>query len=306
MKWTQNNIPDLSGKVAIVTGANSGLGLHATQQLAKHGCLVVMACRDLKKAECAKQSILEQVPQAKLIILQLDLADLSSVANFVDNFKNAYPLSLLLNNAGVMNLPFGKTQDGFEMHFGINHLGHFALTGLLLPLLLADTNARVVTVSSIWHRWGHINFGNLQSERKYSPRGAYSNSKLANLLFAFELNRRIQNASDKLISVAAHPGYADTNLQFVAPNMVGSMINKIIYTLGNRLIAQSAAKGALPLLYASTALGVKGGDYYGPDGLKELKGFPILVRSSQEANNREIAQKLWEVSEKLTGIRYLF
>ena len=305
-KWTNKNIPDLTGKIAIVTGANSGLGFYTTLELAKHHCTVVMACRDKFKAQIAQEKILRLVPNAQIMIELVDLASLDSFRLFAENFQTRFSkLSLLVNNAGVMDIPYQKTQDNFERQFATNYLGAFALTGRLFSSLQAEPHARVVMVSSFYHRIGKIDFDNLQGEKKYNAKLAYSNSKLADVMFAIELNRRLQLANSSLISVAAHPGYSDTHLQFVGPNIEKKWLKKLWFKVGNALIAQSAAKGAWPLLYAACAPNVKGGEFYGPDGLWGLRGNPQKIQGAKKAYDEKIAKKLWEVSIELTGVNFL-
>lgn len=303
--WTVNNIPDLTGKVAIVTGANSGLGYQVARGLASKGAQVVLASRDKQKGESALQKLRSELPKATLDLILLDLADLASIRQFVQTFSERYSaLHILCNNAGVMAIPYRQTVDGFEMQFGTNHLGHFALTGLLLPLILATEGARVVTTSSMLHRSGRINFADLQGEAHYNPSGAYSQSKLANLLFAYELQRKLKEQGATAISVAAHPGYSATNLQMAGPRMQGSALRAGAMAFSNLVFAQSAAMGALPTLYAATAPEVQGGEYYGPDGLMEMRGYPKKVSSTELSYQKDLAEALWSVSEKLTGVQY--
>jgi NAD(P)-dependent dehydrogenase (short-subunit alcohol dehydrogenase family) len=298
-------MPNLEGAVAVVTGANSGIGLETARELARKGATVVMAARNAQKNEQAWQNILASVPGADLVKMRLDLADLASVREFADEYRQRYSsLHLLINNAGVMAIPQRTTADGFEMQFGTNHLGHFALTGLLLELLLGTLGARVVTVSSAIHQMGSIPFDDLQSKRRYSRWGAYATSKLANLLFAFELQRRLEAIGARAISVAAHPGYASTNLQHVGPEMDRSRVQQLITAVMNPLFAQSAVMGALPTLYAATAPDVRGGDYIGPGGLAKMRGYPIKVRAGAHAHDTVTAQRLWMASEELTGVQY--
>ena len=295
-KWTAENIPDQTGRVAIVTGANSGIGFETTKALAAKGATVVMACRNLDKAHNAAADIRESVPDASLEILELDLADLHRVRDFVAAFKEAFDrLDLLINNAGVMVPPYGKTANGFELQFGANHLGHFALTGYLMDALQETPGSRVVTVSSGAHRMAKMDFKNLQAEKGYKPWEAYGRSKLANLLFTFELQRRLEDARIDAIAVAAHPGGTKTNLQSNMSAFVRPLMN---------LMMQDAAMGALPTLYAATAPDVKGGDYYGPDGFQEMRGYPEKVASSKESKDVGVARQLWVESEKLTGITF--
>jgi NAD(P)-dependent dehydrogenase (short-subunit alcohol dehydrogenase family) len=303
-RWTEADIPDQRGRTAVVTGANSGIGFQAARALAEHGARVVLAVRDPDKGEAAAERVVMGAPQAaRPEVRRLDLADLASVRAFAEAFGE--PLDLLVNNAGVMALPRRTTADGFEMQFGTNHLGHFALTGLLLDRLLERPGARVVTVSSGAHRTGRIRFDDLQGERRYQRWLAYGQSKLANLLFAAELQRRATAAGLDLLSVAAHPGYASTNLQVRGAQMDGSTIKEQGALLLNRLVGQSEEMGALPTLYAATAPDVRGGGYFGPDGPFEGRGHPRPVGRSGAARDEAVARRLWEVSEELTGVRYL-
>jgi len=293
--WTTSDIPDMSGKVVIVTGANSGIGYETARALARKGASVVMACRNLEKANAAASEIALGDPDAVLDIIQLDLADLDSVRSFADTFKSRYAqLDLLINNAGVMVPPFTRTADGFELQFGANHLGHFALTGLLLERLLETPQARIINVSSGAHRMGSgtIDFDNLNAEKGYSASAAYAQSKLANLLFTLELNRRLKALGSDVIAASAHPGWTVTGLQ-----------RGFMHTI-SRIFGQQPEIGAMPTLLAATDPGVQRDDYYGPDGFMEMRGYPIKVGSSAAANDPELARRLWDVSEELTGIRY--
>jgi NAD(P)-dependent dehydrogenase (short-subunit alcohol dehydrogenase family) len=301
MPWTADQIPDQHGRIAIVTGANSGIGLTAARELARAGAHVIMACRDTAKGERAAQTIRDQVPEAELDVTALDLASLDSVRQFAAGYS-APGLDLLINNAGVMVPPKRTTEDGFELQFGTNHLGHFALTGRLLDKLLATPQSRVVTVSSTAHKIGRINFDDLQSERSYRRWPAYGQSKLANLLFALELDRRLRAGEAGLLSVAAHPGYAATNLQFAA---TPSRIERIGSVVLNRVWAQDAEHGALPTLYAATA-DIAGGSFVGPDGFQEMRGHPTLVKPTRAAQDPDTARRLWDVSESLTGVSFDF
>ena len=304
-RWTAAQMPDLSGRTAVVTGANSGLGLETARELVRRGAHVVLACRDAARARAAADAIARETHVGTAEVGELDLASLASVRAFARGFRGAHDtLGLLVNNAGVMAIPRRTTADGFEMQLGTNHLGHFALTGLLLEALLGTPGARIVTVSSTAHRLGHIDFDDLQGERRYGAWRAYAQSKLANLLFAFELQRRLAASRADAISVAAHPGYAATQLQFVGPRLTGSSLMRGVMEFGNRLFAQDAAAGALPTLYAATALDVRGGDYVGPDGFAEMKGHPKRVAATARAHDAESAARLWEVSERLTGVRF--
>jgi NAD(P)-dependent dehydrogenase (short-subunit alcohol dehydrogenase family) len=294
-------VPDQTGRIAIVTGANSGIGLDAARVLARAGAHVVLACRDAAKGETAAASIRSEVSGADLELASLDLASLQSVHEFADGYAHDR-LDLLINNAGVMVPPYRKTADGFELQFGTNHLGHFALTGRLLDRLLKTPRARVVTVSSTAHKFGRIDFEDLQSERSYHRWRAYGQSKLANLLFTFELDRRLRDRGADVLSVAAHPGYAATNLQFAA---TPSRIERLGSIVLNRVVAQSAERGAEPTLYAATAE-IPGGSFVGPDGFQEMRGAPTLVNATRAARDPETARRLWDVSEQLTGVRFAF
>ncbi|HWA67853.1 MAG TPA: oxidoreductase [Mycobacteriales bacterium] len=302
-RWKASDIPDQSGKVAVVTGANSGLGYHTALELARNGARVVVASRSDVRGKEAVARIVAAVPDADLDLRGLDLADLSNIRAFADGLRSSYPtIDLLINNAGVMAIPRSLTADGFEMQFGTNHLGHFALTGLLLPSLLAAPAARVVTVSSTAHKPGHIDFDDLMAERRYRRWNVYSNSKLANLLFTYELQRKLVAAGSAAIAVAAHPGTSATNLVTVSAQ--DSLIKRIVMPAGARLISQSAAKGALPQLYAATAPDVKGGEYFGPNGIAESFGYPKRVDSIPESKDPDVASRLWSVSQTLTGVSY--
>jgi len=304
--WTLDDIPDLRGKFAVVTGANSGLGLHTAAALAGKGARVLLACRDAAKAEAAMQQIRAQAPSAQLEFLALDLADLASVRQFAATLLQREPrLDLLCNNAGVMALPCRKTRDGFEMQVGTNHLGHFALTGLLLPLLQQTPGSRVVTVSSLAHHLGRIRLDDLNWERGYSKWPAYAQSKLANLMFALELGRRLQKAGSTTLSLAAHPGYAATNLQFAGPAMENSALGRLGMQLGNALLSQPAEAGAWPTLRAATAADARNGEFYGPRGFQQLRGAPGRCRYNPRAADESVAAQLWSLSERLTDVRYL-
>jgi NAD(P)-dependent dehydrogenase (short-subunit alcohol dehydrogenase family) len=284
-----------------VTGGNSGLGLETARQLARAGADVVIACRNPDKGAAASAEIKAGVPDARLQVAALDLASLDSVHAFAEWFRTERDgLDLLINNAGVMAPPRRETADGFELQFGTNHLGHFALTALLLGGMHERDDARIVTISSGAHRMGKIAFDDLQSEHRYFRWRAYGQSKLSNLLFAFELDRRLRAAGSAVKSVAAHPGYAATNLQSAAPPLV----DRLVMMVSNRVIAQSAAMGALPQLYAATYPGLEGGTYVGPDGIGEQRGHPKPVGTSRAARDERAAQRLWEVSEELTGVSF--
>ncbi len=307
-RWTAQDIPDLSGKVAVVTGANSGLGLHTAAGLAGKGAKVILACRTQAKAEQALATIREQHPNAALEFRALDLASLASVRTFAAALLADHAqLDLLCNNAGVMALPLSRTAEGFEMQIGTNHLGHFALTGLLLDALAAADSARVVNVASMAHNWTPgIRLDDLNWERgKYQRWIAYGQSKLANLLFTYELDRRLRAAGLPVLSVAAHPGYSSTNLQTVAAEQKKSAFEKAYMKLANALVGQPAQMGSLPSLYAATMADVKGGDYWGPDGFKQMRGYPVKVGSNRKSRDVKVAASLWSLSEELTDVRYL-
>jgi len=285
----------------VVTGANSGLGLVTARELARAGAQVVLACRNVAKGEAARREIEAAAPGAPVELEELDLASLQSVAAFAERFRAAHDgLDLLINNAGVMAPPRQQTADGFELQFGTNHLGHFALTGRLIGAMEGREDARVVTLSSHMHRTGRIAFGNLGGERRYFRWSAYSQSKLANLLFALELERRLSAAGSTVKSMAAHPGYAATNLQSAA----ASMVDRLLMKVGNLVIAQNDEMGALPTLYAATEPGLPGGTYAGPDGFTEQRGHPHVTSPNRAAQDEAVARRLWEVSEEMTGVHF--
>jgi NAD(P)-dependent dehydrogenase (short-subunit alcohol dehydrogenase family) len=302
--WTARDMPDQSGRIAVVTGANSGLGLVTARELARAGATVVIACRNTDKGERAAAEIKAAVPSADVPVQALDLADLASVRTFAERVVSERDrLDLLINNAGVMAPPRRLTTDGFESQFGTNHLGHFALTGLLLSRLLAAPQPRVVTVSSTGHRIGRIRFDDPQWTRSYNNWLAYGQSKLANLMFCFELDRRATAAGTPLKSMAAHPGYAATNLQSAGP---ARPHERWLGEIGNKLVAQSAEMGALPSLYAATVEDLPSGSFVGPDGFMEQRGHPHVVTAAGKAYNREDWSRLWALSEELTGVSYEF
>lgn len=303
-QWTTEDIPDLTGKAIVVTGANSGIGFEAAKAFAGKGARTILACRNLVKAEEALARIHDEHAGAKASVMQLDLASLRSVREFAEAFKAEHDaLDVLLNNAGIMMAPYGTTGDGFERQLGINHLGHFALTGLLIDLILETPGARVVNVSSAGHRFGNMDFDNLLFEggKEYSPTKAYGRSKLANLLFTYELQRRFEAAGAQALAVAAHPGTANTNLTRYLDD---KWYYKLFYPLFQGMV-QNQAMGALPSIRAATDPTVQGGQYYGPDGFMQQRGHPVVVESNKASHNEADARRLWEVSEELTGVRFL-
>lgn len=299
-KWTAADIPDQTGRVAVVTGANTGLGYETAAALADHGARVVLAVRNLDKGKDAAARITAQSPHADVALQELDLTSLESVRAAAEQLKAAHDrIDLLINNAGVMYTPKETTKDGFEMQFGTNHLGHFALTGLLLDRLLPVAGSRVVTVSSMGHRiLADIHFDDLQWERSYNRVAAYGQAKLANLLFTYELQRRLA-PHGTTIAAAAHPGGSNTELGRYTPMVVRPLVNVFF-----SVIAQDAAMGALPTLRAATDPAVLGGQYYGPDGFAETWGYPKIVSSSAKSHDIDRQRRLWAVSEELTGVTY--
>ena len=296
------NIPYQNSRLAIVTGANSGLGYETTLAFAKKGIKTVMACRNLEKAENAKRKILNEGPEAALDIIQIDLAKLESVRSFANEFIAKYDnLDLLVNNAGVMMPPYEKTDDGFELQMAANYFGHFLLTGLLIDFLIKTKGSRVISLSSIAHKNAKIDFQDLQSEIKYSKFKAYGQSKLACLLFAKELDRRLKNnANGNTISVAAHPGASNTELSRHLPKWFSLVLSPILL-----LVSHSPKNGSKPIILAALEENVEGGDYYGPTGFKEMKGEPGAAELKPQAEDKEVADRLWRVSESLTKITYL-
>ncbi len=302
--WTEGDIGDQTGRTILITGANSGIGFEAARALAQHGAHVVLACRTRSKADDAVARIEASNPSGSTEILEMDLADLDSVADAASRFASGHDrLDVLVNNAGLMATPLQRTAQGFEMQFGVNHLGHFALTGHLLEMLMASGPARVVSISSQGHRPGKIRFEDINSDKKYSPWPAYFQSKLANLLFIRELQRRLTLAKSEVIAVAAHPGVSSTNLGHETRGVVGSMM-RWTRPVADRLVSQSAAMGALPTLRAAVDTSVAGGDYFGPDGLGEQRGHPVKVDSSNRAKDDTAAGRLWQLSEQLTKVTY--
>ncbi|WP_073483198.1 oxidoreductase [Streptoalloteichus hindustanus] len=303
-RWTAAQIPDQHGRVFVVTGANSGLGLETTRALARRGGHVILAVRDERRGRQAVAQITAQQPGANLEVRRVDMSDLNSVRAFADRLRADLPrVDVLVNNAGVLAPPRTLSPQGHELQFACNHLGHFALTGLLLDLLAVGRDPRVVTVSSVNHRQARMRFDDITGERGYSPMAFYNQSKLANALFGLELHRRLTRAGSPVRSVLAHPGYTATTLP--QSGSVG-LWRVVLGRIGNPLFAQAPAQGALPQLYAATHPGVEGGEFIGPDGLAELRGAPKRVRPSSTASDPEIARRLWELSERLTDVRFAF
>ncbi len=297
-KWNSDNIPDQSGRIIIVTGSSSGIGYETARILAGKNAEVIIAVRNKDKGKKAADKIVTEFPDARITVMELDLASLKSVRNFAENFKKKYnKLDVLVNNAGVMVPPYSKTEDGFELQFGTNHIGHFALTGLLFELIKTTHGSRIVNVSSIAHKRGNLNFDDLNWEkRKYKPMKSYGDSKIANIYFTLELGRRVGAGANSPVITAAHPGWTATELQ-----RHSGVIDKLNY-----FMAQDITMGALPTLMAAIKEDVQNGDYFGPSGFMEMKGYPKKVRSNELSNDLDIAKKLWEVSEELTSVKYEF
>ncbi|HAS12533.1 MAG TPA: short-chain dehydrogenase [Acidimicrobiaceae bacterium] len=305
MGWNRSDIGDLRGRTAVVTGANSGLGLESARALAAAGARVLLACRDAERARGALDSVATEATGAEPEVVRLDLADLDSVTAAAEDVAGRVDrLDILLNNAGVMAIPLRRTAQGHEAQFGTNHLGHFALTGRLLPVLLAAGQPRVVTTSSFMHHMGRMRWDDLDWQRGYRKWEAYGQSKLANLLFTFGLDRRARAAGTSLVAAGAHPGYASTELQRRGPEMSGNKVMAVAMGLANRAVAQTPEGGALPQLYAAVSPEVQGGDYLGPGGLFELRGSPSKVRAAKRAYREADAERLWQASEELTGVEY--
>lgn len=305
-KWTQQDIPDMTGKVVIITGANSGLGLESTKALAAKGATVVMACRNSGKAEEAKAEVLAANPAARLEVMALDNASLASVRAFADAFKAKYDrLDILLNNAGVMAIPRTLTEDGFEMQLGVNHLAHFALTGLLQDVITATPKSRVHSTSSSAAFSGSINLDDLMGEKSYGRWTAYGQSKLANAAFATELNRRLQAAGYDTIANSSHPGLVMTNLQTNSlAESDAPLGERILYGLAGPIMAQDVSMGVLPQLYGSTAPEAKGGVFYGPKNFR-VRGYPAEQKCNNALKDADLLKRFWEASEELTGVHYL-
>ncbi len=293
--WVADHISSQVGRTFVITGANSGLGLATVRALTGLEANVIMTVRDRGKGERALDELMAERPDARIELRTLDLADLDSVRQFAGTIGE---FDVLINNAGVMMPPHGRTKQGYELQFGVNHLGHFALTGLLLDRLSRSQDGRVVTVSSNLHKRGRIHFDDLHGEHDYGRSKFYAQSKLANVVFALELNRRVRSNGIPVRSVLAHPGYSATNLQSAGPTGVAKLLMKA----GNRVFAQDAEMGALPQLYAATGADVESGQFYGPDGRGESKGFPTLVEPLDDARDRELGKRLWDTSEELTGV----
>lgn len=302
-QWDEALIPDQTGKTIVITGSSSGLGLSTAMALAGKGAEVIIAVRSVQKGNAAVDQIRRRHTNANVKVMQLDLGDLSGIHAFAAAYKEQYSnLSVLINNAGVMMPPYQKTKDGFELQFGTNHLGHYALTGLLLPTLLRTPKSRVVTVGSLAAKSGQIDFDNLDGSKGYRGFAFYRQSKLANVLFAKELQRRLAQAGAETVSIACHPGIAATN---ITSRGSGNKSNGLLLFLMNRLF-QSSEMGALPTLYAATNPSLNGGEYIGPDGKDAKKGYPALDPAIDGIFDPIIAERLWDVSERLTGIRYSF
>jgi NAD(P)-dependent dehydrogenase (short-subunit alcohol dehydrogenase family) len=299
-RWTDADVPDQHGRTALITGANSGLGFSAAAVLAARGARVILACRDTGKARDAADRIGAAAPGADTEIVRLDLASLASVREAAAQVRTRHPgLDLLINNGGVMVPPRSQTQDGFELQFGTNHLGHFALTGLLLDRLLAVPGSRVVTLTSLAHRMGRLNFDDLQSARRYRRGTAYAQSKLANLMFAAELQRRLAAAGARTASLAAHPGFSRTNLARHVPSGLQALAGTPV-----PLVSQDSSMGALPVLRAATDPAARGGEFYGPGGPGQLTGYPKRVAPARPARDADAQRRLWAESQRLTGVAY--
>ena len=298
-KWNTENILSQKGRIVIVTGSSSGIGYETARVLANKQASVIIAVRNLDKGNKALAKIIQQNKDADVQVMELDLANLASVKNFAENFQKNYSrLDLLINNAGVMIPPYAKTTDGFELQFGTNHLGHFALTGQLLKLLISTQGSRIVNVSSGAHNFGKIDFDDLNWEkRNYAQWTAYGDSKLANLYFTYELDRKLKEQGINTLVTASHPGWTATELQRTAGDVMKYL---------NGIFAQNITMGALPTLRAAIEEGLKGAEYFGPNGFMEIGGYPVKVESNELSKDRAIAQKLWLVSEKLTGVKFEF
>ena len=298
--WSLSKAKNKEGKIAIVTGANVGIGYETTKGLASVGVKVIMACRDLSKAENAKQKILQSIPEAQLELMEIDLASLSSVRSFAKDYKAKFDkLDILVNNAGVMMTPFQKTEDGLELQMAANYFGHFLLTGLLIPVLEKSFRSRVVSLSSLAHRWGDIHFDNLNAEKGYDRRQFYAQSKLACLIFAFHLDKKLVKKGYDMHSYAAHPGVSKTNLMRNLPKWA-----KFLSPVLMPFFSQSAEKGALPILRACLDDTLNGAEYIGPSGKKQYKGHPVIVDSDYNSKDKHKAKQLWKVSEEIVNFKY--
>ncbi|MDF1570994.1 MAG: oxidoreductase [Bacteroidales bacterium] len=305
-KWTYSDIPSQEGRVAIVTGANSGLGYFTARGLAEKGCEVIMACRNTDKGEVARAALLEQEPAARLKVMELDLSDLGSVHHFADAFRSSYKnLDLLINNAGLMAIPLRRTVQGFEMQFGVNHLGHFALTALLFDLLKATERSRIVNVSSAAHKMGEIRFDDINWEKGYSKWRAYGMSKLANIHFTHELADKVAARGIDIRVVAAHPGYSDSKLIEKGPEMNGQQLMVRAGRFVNSFVAQRTEMGALPQLFAATLPDAVHRGYYGPGGFGGMRGYPQRTYPLRRKVSKDVQERLWALSEKMTGLSFL-
>ena len=305
-KWTKQDLPDLTEKIVVVTGANSGLGFESSKALAEKGATVVMTARNMEKGEKARSDILEDQPAASLDLMQLDVGSLAAIVEFVDAFKAKHDhLDILLNNAGVMAIPRQETADGFEMQLGVNHLGHFALTGLLLDVILKTPKARIHNVTSTANFMGAINFDDLMGEHDYSRWGAYGQSKLANVFFTFELHKRLTAAGVDTIANVSHPGLVLGNLQSNSVAQSGTNMESVLYRVLQPILAQDISMGVLPMLYGMTAEDAKGGALYGPRYFQH-RGYPAETKANKKAYDAEALKRFWEVSEELTGVTFAF
>lgn len=297
-KWDINNELSQRGRIVIITGANSGIGYETALALAKKDATIVMACRNMKDADKVKSQILGIYSKAQITTMLIDLSSLKSVRDFADNFQKKFArLDLLINNAGIMMSPHKVTEDGFENQLATNFIGHFALTGLLMPILITTPDSRIIMLSSLSHKWAPINFDDLHFRKRYNKMKAYGQSKRACLVFAYELNRRLAASGKRTISVAAHPGLAKTNLDRHFPALIRPL---------GKLFLQSPKTGALPVLYAALQKDLHGGEYIGPAGFKEMRGSPIIVDSDDASKDKNIAGQLWSVAEEMTGVKYTF
>jgi NAD(P)-dependent dehydrogenase (short-subunit alcohol dehydrogenase family) len=302
-RWTEADVPDQRGRAVVVTGANASIGFETARVLAQHGARVILACRDLVRAEDAANRIVRMIPNSEVETVHLDLASLDSVRNAAAELRGSKGrIDILINNAGVMEPPYERTVDGFELTFATNHLGHFALTGLLLERLLEEPGSRIVTVSSEGHARGTIDFDDLQSENGYEPAEAYYQSKLANLLFTYQLDCRLRAAGAQTMALACHPGIVFTNLYRTRSKLERALLSRRMRLLNSRLV-QSLRMGALPSVRAATDRFARGGEFYGPPG-RGYTGYPVRVESSARSHDEEAQHLLWQESERLTGVRY--